>query len=42
MSKLDVYLRSIERFGASGAVLTSDKAVTMRFPTGDRLSLIHI
>lgn len=36
MSKLDVYLRSIERFGASGAVLTSDKAVTMRFPTGDR------
>ena len=36
MSKLDVYLRSIERFGASGAVLTSGQAVTMRFPTGDR------
>lgn len=36
MSKLDVYLRSIERFGASGAVLTSGQAVTLRFPTGDR------
>lgn len=36
MSKLDVYLRSIERFGATGAVLTSGQAVTMRFPTGDR------
>ena len=36
MSKLDSYLRSIERFGASGAVLTSGQAVTLRFPTGDR------
>jgi len=36
MSKLDVYLRSIEKFGASGAVLTSNQAVTLRFPTGDR------
>jgi hypothetical protein len=36
MSKLDVYLRSIERFGAAGAVLTSGQAVTLRFPTGDR------
>lgn len=36
MSKLDVYLRSIERFGASGAVLSSGQQVTMRFPTGDR------
>ncbi len=36
MSKLDVYLRSIERFGASGAILTSGQAVTLRFPTGDR------
>ncbi|MEO8707225.1 MAG: ATPase, T2SS/T4P/T4SS family [Kofleriaceae bacterium] len=36
MSKLDVYLRSIERFGATGAILTSNQAVTLRFPTGDR------
>jgi twitching motility protein PilT len=36
MSKLDVYLRSIEKFGAVGAVLTSNQAVTLRFPTGDR------
>lgn len=36
MSKLDVYLRSIEKFGASGAVLTSGQPVLMRFPTGDR------
>jgi len=36
MSKLDVYLRSIEKFGASGAILTSGQAVTLRFPTGDR------
>ncbi len=36
MSKLDVYLRSIEKFGATGAVLTSNQAVMLRFPTGDR------
>jgi twitching motility protein PilT len=36
MAKLDVYLRNIEKFGASGAVLTSGQAVTLRFPTGDR------
>ena len=36
MAKLDGYLRSIERFGATGAVLTSGQAVTLRFPTGDR------
>lgn len=36
MSKLDVYLRSIERFGAAGAILNSNQAVTLRFPTGDR------
>ncbi len=36
MSKLDVYLRSMEKFGATGAVLTSGQAVTLRFPTGDR------
>jgi twitching motility protein PilT len=36
MAKIDVYLRSIERFGASGAVLSSGQAVLLRFPTGDR------
>nr|MBA2541340.1 hypothetical protein [Deltaproteobacteria bacterium] len=36
MSKLDVYLRSIEKFGATGAVLTSNQAVMLRFPSGDR------
>src|SRR5277367_5924261 len=36
MAKIDVYLRSIERFGAAGALLSSGQAVTMRFPTGDR------
>src|SRR5262245_15856952 len=36
MSKLDVYLRSIEKFGAAGAVLTSGQAVTLKFPAGDR------
>jgi twitching motility protein PilT len=36
MAKLDAYLRSIERFGAAGVVLTSNQAVTLRFPTGDR------
>jgi Tfp pilus assembly pilus retraction ATPase PilT len=36
MAKIDVYLRSIERFGAAGAVLTSGQSVMLRFPTGDR------
>ena len=36
MAKLDVYLKSIERFGAAGAVLVSNQAVTLRFPAGDR------
>lgn len=36
MSKLDVYLRSIEKFGATGAVLTSNQPIVMRFPQGDR------
>lgn len=36
MARLDAYLRSIEKFGASGAVLTSNQAVMLRFPTGDR------
>jgi len=34
--KIEVYLRSIERFGAAGALLTSGQPVTLRFPTGDR------
>lgn len=36
MAKLDGYLRSMEKFGAAGAVLVSGQAVTLRFPTGDR------
>jgi twitching motility protein PilT len=36
MARIDVYLRSIERFGAHGATLTSGQSVTLRFPTGDR------
>lgn len=36
MAKIDVYLKSIEKFGASAAILTSNQAVTMRFPQGDR------
>jgi twitching motility protein PilT len=36
MAKIDVYLRSIERFGASGAILSSGQAVTLRLPQGDR------
>src|SRR5688572_11215583 len=36
MPKIDVYLRSLERFGAAGAILTSGQAITLRFPQGDR------
>jgi twitching motility protein PilT len=36
MARIDVYLRSIERFSAAGAVLTSGQAVTLKFPAGDR------
>jgi Tfp pilus assembly pilus retraction ATPase PilT len=36
MSKLDAYLRSIEKLGASGALLVSGQTVTLRFPSGDR------
>jgi twitching motility protein PilT len=36
MARIDVYLKSIERFGATGAVLTSGQSVTLKFPTGDR------
>ncbi|MFT3693180.1 MAG: ATPase, T2SS/T4P/T4SS family [Kofleriaceae bacterium] len=36
MARIDVYLRSIERFGATGAILTSGGAITLKFPAGDR------
>ncbi len=36
MGRIDVYLRSIERFGAAGALLASGQSVTLKFPTGDR------
>jgi len=36
MAKIDAYLRSIERFGAAGAILTSGQAITLRLPQGDR------
>src|SRR5262245_40701295 len=36
MAKIDVYLKSIERFGAAGAILASGQAVTLRVPQGDR------
>lgn len=36
MPKIDAYLRSIERFGATGALLSSGQSITLRFPTGDR------
>lgn len=36
MGKIDVYLRSIERFSATGAVLASGQCVVLRFPAGDR------
>jgi twitching motility protein PilT len=36
MAKIDPYLRSIEKFGAAGAVLTSGQPITLRFPAGDR------
>jgi Tfp pilus assembly pilus retraction ATPase PilT len=36
MARLDGYLRSIEKLGASAAVLTSNQTVTLRFPAGDR------
>jgi len=36
MAKIDPYLRSIEKFGAAGAVLTSGQPITLKFPAGDR------
>ncbi len=36
MAKIDLYVRSMERFGAKAVVLRSDANVTLRFPDGDR------
>ena len=36
MARIDVYIRSIEKFGAGGAVLSSGQNVVLRFPDGDR------
>jgi twitching motility protein PilT len=36
MARIDLYLRSMERFGATGVVLQSEQNVKLRFPTGDR------
>ncbi len=36
MARIDGYLRSIEKFGAAGAILASGEAVTLRFAGGDR------
>lgn len=36
MAKIDAYFRSIEKFSAMGAVLTSGQAVMLRFSSGDR------
>jgi hypothetical protein len=36
MARIDLYINSIQRFGATGAVLTSNAPVTLRFPQGDR------
>jgi twitching motility protein PilT len=36
MARIDGYLRSIERFGAAGAVLVSGQSITLKFPAGDR------
>ncbi len=36
MAKIDLYVRSMERFGARAVVLRSGANVTLRFPDGDR------
>jgi twitching motility protein PilT len=36
MARIDAYLRSLEKFGAQGLVLSSNQSVTLRFPGGDR------
>jgi len=35
---IEFYMRVIEKAGATGAILASGQAVTLRFPTGDRRS----
>ncbi len=36
MAKLEQYLRSIEKFSATGAILSSGQAIVLKFPAGDR------
>jgi len=36
MASIDLYLRSMVRFGATGVILKSGANVTLRFPSGDR------
>jgi twitching motility protein PilT len=36
VARLDMYVRSLERFGAAAVVLKSGQHVMLRFPTGDR------
>jgi twitching motility protein PilT len=36
--RIEFYMRVIEKAGATGALLASGQAVTLRFPTGDRRS----
>jgi twitching motility protein PilT len=36
MAKLEQYLRSIEKFQATGAILSSGQAIVLKFPGGDR------
>jgi twitching motility protein PilT len=36
MARIDAYLRSMERFGATSLVLQSNQNILLRFPTGDR------
>jgi hypothetical protein len=36
--QIEFYMRVIEKAGATGAVLVSGQAVTLRFPSGDRRS----
>nr|MBA2544905.1 hypothetical protein [Deltaproteobacteria bacterium] len=38
MRRIEFYMRVIEKAGATGALLASGEAVTLRFPTGDRRS----
>ena len=38
MARIDLYLNSLARFGATAAVLSSGGNVTLRFPQGDRFA----